>query len=431
MLPSASLRTVRKLDNGPGRDLGRDSQTDMDNFIAEQRTVPRTLAGATVLQIVPSLKPSSAARIAVNVAHALVRAGGRVIVASEGGALVSELKGFGGEWLSYVDTTFNPLKLRRNMKTLVNLLARDQIDIVHARSAGAAWCALPAAERSGAGVITELFDIPNALMLFGAHYRRALSSGDRIITHSAYDARPMIERYSIPPQRVCVIPRSIDLGEFNPALVNPARAAALRQSWGIPTGTRVVLVPGRVAPWNGQITLAEVARILTAKGMRGVTFVLAGDDRSHPRHVRAILQRAQDEGVSALFRLVGNCPDMPTAFAAADIVVVPYLKPPVTARMAAEAQAMARPVITASVGALPEYVLAPPRVVEDLRTGWVVAPGQPQELARALGEALSLKEKAASTLGERARQFAAHMFSPESVITATLDVYNSLLRTSE
>ena len=429
MLPSASLQTVRKLDSDLDHDLGRGSQTDVDNFAAEQRIAPRTLAGATVLQIVPSLTPSPASRIAVNVAHALVRAGGRVIVAGEDGTLAQELKGFGGEWLPYADTTFNPLKLRRNLEVLADLLARDQVDIVHARSAGAAWCAIPAAERTGAKVVTELFDIPYAHMLFGAHYLRALSSGDRIITHSAYDARPMIERYRIPSQRVRVIPRSIDLGAFNPDKVSAARAAALRQSWGIPTGTRVVLVPGRVASWNGQITLVEVARILTGEGMRGVTFVLAGDDRSHPRHVRAIVQRAQDEGVSALFRLVGNCPDMPSAFSAADIVVVPYLKAPVTARMAAEAQAMARPVVTTSAGALPEYVLAPPRVADELRTGWVVPPGQAAELARALGEALSLKEKATYAFGERARQFAAYMFSPESVITATLDVYNSLLQT--
>jgi glycosyltransferase involved in cell wall biosynthesis len=424
VLPSANLRSVSEFD----RDLGRGSQTDVDNFVAEQRIVPHTLAGATVLQIVPSLTPSPASRIAVNVAHALVRAGGRVIVAGEDGALAHELKGFGGEWLPYADTTFNPLKLRRNVEVLAELLARDQIDIVHARSAGAAWCAIPAAERTGAKVVTELFDIPYAHMLFGAHYLRALSSGDRIITHSAYDARPMIERYRIPPQRICVIPRSVDLNTFNPAAVSSARVLALRQAWGIPSGSKLVLTPGRVAPGNGQMTLIDTARILTDKGMRGVTFVFAGDDRRHPRHTRAIMQHIADAGVQALFRMAGHCTDMPAAFAAADIVVVPYIKPPVSGRVVAEAQAMARPVIASSVGALPECLLAPPRIANELRTGWVVPPGETEELARALGDVLTLDAKATSALGDRARQFAAYMFSPESVVTATLEVYNSLLQ---
>ena len=233
-----------------------------DDFV-EAPALARTLAGSTVLQIVPSLRQSAASRIAINVAHALVQAGGRAIVAGEDGVLINELNGFGGEWLSYADTTFNPLKLRKNVELLAKLLAREEIDIVHARSAGAAWSVLPAAQRSRAKLVTELFDIPYAHMLFGAHYLRALSSGDRIITHSAFDARPMIERYRIPPQRICIIPRNM-ISTFNPASANSARAV-LRAKPGAFIGIKLVLIPGRVAPGNGQMTLVNTARILAGK----------------------------------------------------------------------------------------------------------------------------------------------------------------------
>jgi glycosyltransferase involved in cell wall biosynthesis len=108
--------------------------------------------------------------------------------------------------------------------------------------------------------------------------------------------------------------------------------------------------------------------------------------------------------------------------------VVPWIKPPVSGRVAAEAQAMARPVITSAVGALGEYLLVPPQVPEDLRTGWTVPPAAPRELAQALGEALSLDVDGYRKLSARARQFATYMFSPESVVTATLEVYISLLQ---
>src|SRR5674476_554674 len=49
---------------------------------------------------------------------------------------------------------------------------------------------------------------------------------------------------------------------------------------------------------------------------------------------------------------------------------------------AAEAQAMGRPVVATSVGVLPENVLCPPRMRDDLRTGWLVRPGNVSELAR-------------------------------------------------
>ena len=346
----------------------------MGDSAIDEQVRPRTLAGATVLQIAPSLREGRTARVTVNVAHALVRAGARAIVASEGGPLADVLKGFGGEWLAYPDTTFNLFKLKRNVEWLADLLMREQIDIVHARSTGAAWSAVPALERVNAKFVTELPDLPYAQMLLGKFHLRAVSSGDRVIVHSEYDARPMVERYRVAPERVKVIPRGIDINMFDPAAVPPSRAAALRQTWGVPSGARVVLIPGRVAPWNGQITLVDAARRLTENGMRGVTFVFAGDDRRHPRYVRSIQKRAQDEGVQALFRIVGHCADMPAAFSAADVVVVPCIKPPVTGRVVAEAQAMARPVITSSVGELPESLLAPPRIADELRTGWVVAP---------------------------------------------------------
>jgi glycosyltransferase involved in cell wall biosynthesis len=396
---------------------------------AEARVPPRTLAGATVLQIVPSLGAVRGAQVAVNVARALVRAGARAIIAGEAGPLVEDLKSFGGEWLNYPDTTFNFFTLKRNVERLAKLLAAEPIDIVHAKSIGAAWSALPAVEHVGVKFVTELPDLPYAQMLLGGLYLRAVSSGDRVIVHSAYDARPMTSRYKVPPQRVKVIPRSIDIATYDPQKINLTRMVALRQSWGVPTGARLVLVPGRIAPGNGQIVLVEAARLLTEKGMRGVTFVFCGDDRRHPRYVRSILKQAQEGGVHALFRLVGEGADMPTAFAAADVVVVPAIKPPVTGRVVAEAQAMGRPVIVSAAGGLPEYLLVPPLVAEDLRTGWVVAPGDAIELARALASALTLDSDAYRAFCSRARQSATYLFAPESVVTETLEVYNSLLQT--
>src|SRR5262245_32164581 len=104
-----------------------------DDIIGE-RTGARSIAGATVLQIVPPLRESAVGLTTVNVAHALVQAGARAIVASETGPLVERLRSFGGEWVSYPGTTFNPLRLRRNVEWLANLLMREPIDIVHAKS---------------------------------------------------------------------------------------------------------------------------------------------------------------------------------------------------------------------------------------------------------------------------------------------------------
>lgn len=391
------------------------------------RVLSRSLAGATVMQIVPALNDEPMVRETLGIAHALVHAGTRAIVAGSAGPLVDHLKTFGGEWLPFANASWSPRKLRRNAAALGAFIAQERVDIVHAKSPGAAWSALIATGQTAAHLVTDLPDLPPKRAWPSSLYVGSLARGDRVIARSMFNAQPMIDRYNIPVERVSIVPRGIDMTMFDPNAVSPERVAALRQHWGIPSGVRIVLTPGRVAPWNGQITLVDAARVLVQNRMRGVTFVLVGDDRRHGRYVRALRKHAQAEGVEPLFRVVGHCPDMAAAYAAADLIVAPNVSPPLYGRVVAEAQAMARPVVTTAVGALPENVIAPPRMPEDLRTGWVVKSGDPIELARAISSVLALDAVAYRSLAARARQFAEYMFSPRRVAAATLNVYSSLL----
>ena len=395
--------------------------------VEEARVLPRALAGATVLQIITALRDSTEARTAVSIARALVHAGARAIVAAGEGPLVNDLKSFGGEWLPFASATMNPFRLRRNADRLEPVLINERVHIVHAKNAGAAWSALVATDRSTVRLVTDLPDLPHQKMRLAAFYLGGLSRGDRIIARSQFNAKPMLDRYKIPLERLSVIPRSIDTALFNPALVHPDRVAALRQAWGIPSRVRIVLAPGRVSPGNGQVSLVAAARMLAHNGMRGVTFVIAGDDRRHRRYARSIMKQARAENVDALFRVVGHVADMPAAYAASDIVVVPCIAPPIYGQVVAEAQAMARPVIASSVGPIPENMVIPPLMPSDLRTGWVVQPGDSIEIARALATALALDAVEYRALAARARQFAEYMFAPNRIAAATLEVYTSLL----
>jgi glycosyltransferase involved in cell wall biosynthesis len=393
----------------------------------EQHLPRRTLAGATVLQIVAALGDSPQARTTIGTARALVQVGARAIVAGEHGELADELKSFGGEWLPFSSATMNLTKLRANAETLDTFIATERITIVHAKSAGAAWSASIATKRNGIHLVTDLPDLPPRRMWLATFYLGSLSRGDRLISHSLFNARPMIKRYRIPSERVSVVPRSIDLKYFNPANVPAGRVATLRRIWGIPHGVRIVLVPGRIAPPNGHLVLAKAARILAGNGMRNVTFVLVGDDLRYRRYVRKFWKVAQAAGVDALFRMVGYHADMPASYAAADFVVVPYTSPPIYGRVVAEAQAMAKPVIASSVGPLVENMITPPRMPDELRTGWQVAPGDPAELAQAIETALALDTGDYRGHAARARQFAEYAFSPNRAAAAMLEIYVSLL----
>jgi glycosyltransferase involved in cell wall biosynthesis len=387
---------------------------------------PRTLAGATILQVVPALREEPVARTAVAVAHALLQSGARALVAAEAGPLAEELRAGGGEWVQLANDTVNPLKLRSCGHKLERLIASERVDIVHAQSIGGARAANMAASQIAVWLVTTLPDVPVVSGL-RAYWAGALARGDRVITPSNFAAAAVMKRFGLPRERVTVIPRSIDTATFDTAAVNAARVDAVREAWRVSRNDRVVLVPGRVAPWNGQVIIPEVARILVDGGAGDFVLVLAGEHQSFRKYGRFIAEQARKRDVTSFIRFVGHCRDMPAALAAADIVLLPAIEPPVLGRAVAEAQAMGRPVVVSNIGILPEHLVTPPEMPEEIRTGWLAEPGDAADFARALATSFSLDANSYRAMSARARQFAEYMFSPHSVAVATRAVYTSLL----
>ena len=398
----------------------------MSDRFDEPRPSTPALSGATILQMVPALREEPNARAAISVAQMLLQSGARALVAGREGPLVADLKAHGGEWVSFASDSVNPLTRHRNNRQLEHLIGSERVDIVHAQCRGSAAAAWHAAQSVAVWLVTTLPDAPPSSGEFSQQIGD-LARGDRIIAPSSYAATPVIERLGVPRERITVVPRSVDTNVFDVRTVHQNRLAALRNGWSIPPHQRVIMTPGRVAPWNGQLLLPEIARALLDSGWRDMVFVIVGENRQHRRYAEEVLERAQALQVAEMFRITGHCPDMPAAFAIADVVVVPATEAPVLGRVVAQAQAMSRPVVASNIGVLPEYLVTPPQMPEDVRTGWVTIPGDALDIARALAAALSLDDDAYQAMCARAREFAEYMFSPESVAVATRAVYRSLL----
>lgn len=108
----------------------------------------------TILQIIPELDTGGAELSTVEIADAVVRAGGRALVLSEGGRLAPRVAASGGEFVPFAAATKNPIRLLWNARVIRRMIESEGVDLVHARSRAPAWSALIAARRAGVPFVT-------------------------------------------------------------------------------------------------------------------------------------------------------------------------------------------------------------------------------------------------------------------------------------
>jgi len=380
-----------------------------------------------VLQIIPRLDAGGAERTTIDIAAALVAAGARALVASEGGRLVSELQAVGGLLTPFQAATKNPLAMALNVRRLARLIREEGVDIVHARSRAPAWVALAAMRLQPRPFVTTFHGAYSGRSALKLSYNSVMARGDAVIANSHYTAEMIARLYPFARDKITVIPRGADFAKFSPASVDPARVARLRRAWGVEPQERIVLLAARLTAWKGQKVLIEAARRLKEGGLSGVRYILAGDAQGRSAYVKELDALIEKAGLKGVVARVGHCDDMPAAFLAASAVAVPSTEPEAFGRSAVEAQAMGAPVVVSELGAVPETVLAPPQVAAEERTGWRMPAGDAQKLAEALGHALSLGASARETLARRARAHVERHFSLEQMTRATLSVYLNAL----
>lgn len=383
----------------------------------------------TILQIIPELATGGAELSAIEIAAAVVRAGGRAIVLSEGGRMADRLAAVGGELVIFPAATKNPMKILANASAIERIARKENVDLIHARSRAPAWSALIAARRAKLPFITTYHGIYNEKGRAKRLYNSVMARGDIVIANSRYTADIVKKRYATPEERIRVIYRGVDLDAFDPAVVSTERVKKLRDKWGVTDEQRIVLHAARLTKWKGQGDVIAAAARIRDK-VRDCVFILAGDAQGRDDYRQGLLDQIASAGLEGIVRLVGHVDDIPAAFAASHIAFVASNEPEAFGRAAAEAQAMACPVISTNIGAPPETVLAPPRVTANDRTGWLVAPGNIDNYESVLLEALSLGDASRTEIGTRARRHVMEMFSTFKMQRLTLAVYDELLKAS-
>jgi len=374
-------------------------------------------AGPTILQVLPALVSGGVERGTVDMARALVQAGWRALVVSRGGPMVHELERVGARHIALPVHSKNPLLWRAAYDALVDVIHRERVDLVHARSRIPAWLGWRAAARNRVPFVTTFHQRPTAGTALKRAYNSVMVKGERVIAISHYIAERLLADYDMDGKRLRVIPRGVDLEMFDPDRVPAERLVRLVNKWRLPDGVPVVMMPGRVTAWKGHALLIDALSRLERGSFH---CLMVGDDTAKPEAKKRLEAQAQAKGVGAYVHFVGRTDDMPAAYKLADVVVSASLDPEPFGRVMIEAQAMGRPIVAADHGGARETVL-------DGETGWLVKPGDPSALAIGLRTALTLDETARDRLSRRAIAHVRENFSRYQMCARTLAVYTEVL----
>ena len=385
-------------------------------------------ARPTILQIIPELETGGAELSTIEMVGAIAAAGGRALVLSEGGRLACKIGASGGEFVPFPAATKNPVRMLWNALQIARLIEREHVDLVHARSRAPAWSALIAARRRGVPFVTTYHGAYNENGRVKKAYNSVMARGDAVIANSRYTALLIKARYGTPDEHLRVIYRGVNGTQYDPTRVADSDVAALRQSWNIAPNQKIILQAARLTAWKGHSVLIAAAKLLKDEGrLDNAVLVLAGDSQGRDGYRRQLENEIAAARLQDQVRLPGHVDNMAVAYRAAHVTVVASIEPEAFGRTATEAQAMGCPVIATNIGAPPETVLAVPSVAKQVRTGWLVPPGDTRALAGAVAEALALDGEDRAHLGHRARTHVLEAFPLEAMRCQTLAVYDTLL----
>ena len=235
---------------------------------------------------------------------------------------------------------------------------------------------------------------------------------NRIITNS--DA---VGRFFVNGGRSETVYNGVDLAQFN----SERDGKRARSEFHVRKHAKLIGAIGHFAPLKGYEELLGAVREVVGAGFN-VTLVLVGECiYPHSKSYKEkLLSLVDSTGLKERVIFTGFREDIPELLASFDLFVLPS-RSEGFGRVNLEAMAMGKPVISTSVGGIPEVVL-------DGVTGILVPPGDSHALSRAIMRLLDdphLRE----SMGREGRKRVEERFTLQGHVQRIQELYRDVLRT--
>jgi len=218
-----------------------------------------------------------------------------------------------------------------------------------------------------------------------------------------------------------MVPEGLDLALYR--LRDQAELVAVRRSLGMGLdAVPLVVMAGMVMPWKGQhVLLAAASEVL--KKIPEARFVIVGEAPSGAeRYAKELEGMRFGYSVEDAVTFVGYRDDIPAVMQAADVVVHASTSPEPFGRVVIEGMVMEAVVIATAIG-------APPEIIEDGVSGFLVPPSDPHALAEKI--VVTLRDDALrKRIGRRAREVVIERYAISRHVGLIEAVFEEVLGTA-
>ena len=289
------------------------------------------------------------------------------------------------------------------------------------------WSAYFACKKTGAKLVSTVHGTYSLNFLWWKIfplkrlYNSLMLKADAIIVVSNFIKDYLITNYKqkdkyFPMEKITVIQRGVELNYFNFSKVSKNRIIDLSKKWHLPDDKKIILMPARFTEWKGHEFLIDAL----TKVKHNFLCVLVGSDHGHKQFRKKIENKITKSHLEGKVKVVGICKDMPVAYTISHLVICPSIRPEAFGRIAIEAQATSRIIISTRIGGSLETII-------DGKTGFLVDVGDSDKLAELIDKVLDFSDEESHKIGEAARKNMEEKFSNEKMCNDTIKIYKKLL----
>ncbi|MEW6170937.1 MAG: GT4 family glycosyltransferase PelF, partial [Candidatus Omnitrophota bacterium] len=357
-----------------------------------------------ILQVLPELNYGGVETGVLDFSKYLVEHGHKAVVVCNGGALIEELKANGVIYYQLPVDKKSPISIFKTVPKLIEIIKKENIDLVHARSRVPAWISYFASRKAQVTFITT------AHGYYSRHiFSNAMGWGKLVIAVSKVIARHMVEGFGVPYERIRIIPRGVNLKRFEFILPSNKKHHEVR-----------IGIIGRLSPIKGYSyflrAMAKVARIKPFVKIWIIGEAKKGKE-NYKDELTVLVRRL---GLGHCVEFLGRRQDIPQLLNQLDISVLSSIVPEAFGRVILESQAAGVPVVATSVGGVVD-------IIDDNLTGLLVPARDVESLASRI-LCLIEDKNLCDNLAKNARKKLEENFTLEIMADKTIDVYKEALK---